>query len=381
MSTKSNLEVTIANGPEEHDEVYRFRYRILVEHGGGRYASADQHTKQLTDVADKVAIHVCIRQRGNIAAALRVIVAPVEKLPAYIRRRYCLDPFTEIEGLTVSLTDYLVVDTEALDSKAANLLMTAAFKLACAKGSGFDFTNASTGEVAVFERLGYRKYGVNYQDSDFGMRVPMVLPTGDIQHLVQVGSPFQRIAESSGEFADLVQWFQRTFPDANNQIQPAAMDDKTLWAYLSRRLDQTPTHRVPLLLSLDHREALRFLKMATVIKCRAGDRIVSKGEIGNEMFVILEGSVEVNDEGQKLAGFGQGGIFGEMAYLNAEPRTADVIASEPTEVLVLTQDTMITAMKKMPEVAARVLFNLSLILTERLRDTSRKYVKAKKLAA
>lgn len=380
MSALPPVEVLIANDPEEQSEVFRFRYRVLVTDNGRTYPNADHSAKVLTDIADKVALHVYIRMRGQIVAALRVIVAPAARLPVYMHERYGLQPFLALQDLTVSFTDYLVVDTKALDARAANLLMTAAYKIACSRGSGFDFTNASAGEVAVFERLGYRRYGENYQDPDFGMRVPMVLPTGDIGHLAHVRSPFQKLSERAEHDNDLVNWFRRTFPEASSSAQPAAMDEQELWAFLTRRLEQVPHHGVPLLLALDHKDAMRFLKLATVIQFAKDDHIVSKGDIGNEMFVILKGSVDVRDGGHRLAAFGKGGIFGEMAYLNAEPRSANVVAREDTEILVITQDTMKASMEKMPEVAARILFNMSLILTERLKDTSAKFIKAKAIA-
>lgn len=380
MSQSSQLEVIIANGPEEQADVFRFRYRVLVEGMGRTFPNADRASEQLTDIADRAALHVSVKKQGKVAASLRVIVAPLTQLPLYMKERYSLSPFGGLMDLTVSFTDYLVVDTKLLDARAANLLMTAAYKIACARGSGFDFTNAAAGEVAVFERLGYRRYADNYQDPDFGSRIPMVLPTGDTAHLAQVSSPFRKISDNHEHDPELVNWFRRTFPDISSAAQPAAMDEEALWAFLTRRLEQVPHHGVPLLLGLDHKDAMRFLKLATVIQFNKDEHIVRKGDIGNEMFVILKGAVNVEDGGHRLAAFGKGGIFGEMAYLNAEPRSADVRARENTEILVITQDTMKASMEKMPEVAARILFNMSLILTERLKDTSAKFVKAKAVA-
>jgi hypothetical protein len=380
MSQSPQLEVVIANGPEEQSDVFRFRYRVLVEGMDRAFPNADRTSKQLTDIADRAALHVCVKKQGKVAASLRVIVAPLAQLPIYMKERYDLAPFAVLPDLTVSFTDYLVVDTKMLDARAANLLMTAAYKIASVQGSGFDFTNAAAGEVAVFERLGYRRYAANYHDPDFGSRIPMVLPTADIGHLAQVKSPFTKINEGREHDPELANWFRRTYPDASSAAQPAAMDEEALWAFLTRRLEQVPHHGVPLLLGLDHKDAMRFLKLATVIQFNKDDHIVKKGDVGNEMFVILKGSVDVRDAGHRLAAFGKGGIFGEMAYLNAEPRSADITARENTEILVVTQDTIKASMEKMPEVAARVLFNMSLILTERLKDTSAKFVKAKDIA-
>ncbi|WP_417514306.1 Crp/Fnr family transcriptional regulator [Minwuia sp.] len=381
MTEPRNLEVLIANSREESEEIFRFRYRLLAERSERTYPNADHDLKTLSDVADRAAMHVYVKVSGKIAACLRIIIAPLAKLPVYMSERYALGPFQSLPELVVSFTDYLVVDTSVLDARGANLLMTAAYKIACARHSSFDFTNASPGEVAVFERLGYRRYAENYQDPDFGFRVPMVLPTGDTDHLARVGSPFGRISRRVDHDIELVSWFRRTYAEVCDAVQPAAMDDDELWAFLTRRLEQTPHHGIPLLMALDHKDAMRFLRLATIIKCGKGENIVASGEVGNEMFVVLQGSVDVRGNGHRLSTFGRGGIFGEMAYLNAQPRSADVVAREPSEILVITQDTMKASMEKMPDVAARILFNLSLILIERLKDTTTKFVEAKSTAA
>ncbi|PJK31164.1 hypothetical protein CVT23_02710 [Minwuia thermotolerans] len=380
MSASPDMDILIAQSPEELAEVYGFRYEVLVGQLGRTYVNADHENRALSDPADRAAMQIYMRRAGRIAATLRVIVAPVPMLPVYMRERFGLGAF-DLEGLTVSFTDTLVVDTDRADSRAAAILMTAAYKIACARGSGFDFTNAAPGEVGVFERLGYRSYGANYQDADLGFRVPMVLPTGDLEHMTATRSPFLSLARTMKHDRELVNWFRRAFAEACNSVQPAAMDEEALWSYLTRKLNQTPHNGIPLLMALEYRDAARFLKLATVVKCGAGETIVKKGDMGNEMFVVLDGAVEVRDGDRRIARFGKGGIFGEMAYLNTEPRTADVVALRPAEILVLTQDTMTRAMTKMPDIAARILFNLSLILVERLKDTTGKYVKASETAA
>lgn len=380
MAVNPDMDILIARTPEEQREVFAFRYEVLIGQLGRSHVNADHENRLLSDSADRAAMQIYMRKGGRIAAALRVIVAPVPMLPVYMRERFGLDAF-DIADLTVSFTDNLVVDAERADNRTAAILMTAAYKIACAKGSGFDFTNAAPGEVAVFERLGYRGYGENYQDADLGFRVPMVLPTGDLEHMKAVNSPFLSLARSMDHNRELVNWFRRAFADACQAGQPSAMDEEALWGYLTRKLNQTPHHGIPLLMALEYREAAQFLKLATVVRCAAGETIVAKGEMGNEMFVVLDGAVEVRDGERRIAAFGKGGIFGEMAYLNAEPRTADVVALRPAEILVLTQDTMTRAMAKMPEIAARILFNLSLILVERLKDTTGKYVRASEEAA
>ena len=91
------------------------------------------------------------------------------------------------------------------------------------------------------------------------------------------------------------------------------------------------------------------------------------------MFVILSGEVEVRAggvAGRPIANFGRGDIFGEVAYVTEVERSATVVALTDIEILVVTQAMLKKMMKTMPEAACQVLFNLSLILCERLSHST-----------
>ena len=71
----------------------------------------------------------------------------------------------------------------------------------------------------------------------------------------------------------------------------------------------------------------------------AGAHLMRQGEEGDCLLVVQEGDVEVSvasgDERHVLKRAGEGEIFGEMALLTREPRTADVVALTPVRALVL----------------------------------------------
>jgi CRP-like cAMP-binding protein len=68
-----------------------------------------------------------------------------------------------------------------------------------------------------------------------------------------------------------------------------------------------------------------------------GEFVIRAGDQGASMFVVHSGrvQVQVNDNGQArpVAMLGEGAFFGEMALFTGEPRTANVVALEETEVL------------------------------------------------
>ena len=75
-----------------------------------------------------------------------------------------------------------------------------------------------------------------------------------------------------------------------------------------------------------------------------GETIIRAGDEGDSMFVVSRGSVDVrvdsNGTPRTINRLGEGAFFGEMALFTGEPRTANVVATEETEVLEIGHEAM-----------------------------------------
>lgn len=69
----------------------------------------------------------------------------------------------------------------------------------------------------------------------------------------------------------------------------------------------------------------------------AGQKIISQGEQGQDMYIIVEGQVQASQSGSYLANLGPGEYFGELAIMKSSPRAADVIALTPCTCLTITK--------------------------------------------
>jgi hypothetical protein len=103
--------------------------------------------------------------------------------------------------------------------------------------------------------------------------------------------------------------------------------------------------------------------VAAVAEARAGEVILTQGDIGDSMFIIASGRVRVHDGARHLNELATGDVFGEMALLDPETRSASVTAMEDTLLLRLDQQVLFELIEDRPEVA----LGLLRVLSRRLR--------------
>ena len=93
----------------------------------------------------------------------------------------------------------------------------------------------------------------------------------------------------------------------------------------------------------------------TELKLRRGQLIFKKGEEGNKMYIIIEGSVRVHDGNHVLSRLEKGQVFGEFALFDEEVRSASITTEEPTSLFVLGQEDFYKLLTDKPEVTQGVL--------------------------
>lgn len=100
----------------------------------------------------------------------------------------------------------------------------------------------------------------------------------------------------------------------------------------------------------------------------AGQTIFSEGDEGHEMFVVRAGIVEIVLHGQTVAVLGEGEIFGEMALIDARPRSATARAQEDCTLVPVDERRFTFLIQQTPQFGLHVMR----VLAERLRNADRK---------
>jgi CRP/FNR family transcriptional regulator len=129
--------------------------------------------------------------------------------------------------------------------------------------------------------------------------------------------------------------------------------------------------RVPLFSELSPPELEQIAQVAVPRSYPAETRVFHEGDPGDACYIVREGSCRVTREHPDgraitLATLGPGAIFGELAMLDGERRSASVEATENTELLALPAGDMRTLIRKHPEMAEK----LVVALTRRLREAN-----------
>lgn len=91
----------------------------------------------------------------------------------------------------------------------------------------------------------------------------------------------------------------------------------------------------------------------------AGETIFMEDDPGDLMYLIVEGKVNIVTYGTVLENVSLHGIFGELALIDNSPRSAAALASEPTEVALISRDTFLDLVRHNPAFSLYVMRQLA----------------------
>jgi len=147
----------------------------------------------------------------------------------------------------------------------------------------------------------------------------------------------------------------------------------TLWDVLTLDLGDNPQKSIPLLKGLRKSQARIVAVMSHIVQVPAGERLITSGDKGTQMYVVIDGKLATSFEGEdgrvEVAKHARGDVVGESG-LFYEKRSADVDAVEDSRLLSLTQENLERLSRRYPYIATKVFRNLNEILATRLFNTT-----------
>jgi CRP-like cAMP-binding protein len=112
----------------------------------------------------------------------------------------------------------------------------------------------------------------------------------------------------------------------------------------------------------DDRLLKKLSNLGTPIHMDSGGTLTREGRQGREFYLIVDGDAEVRHEGGAIATLHSGGFFGEMSLIDGLPRSADVVAVTPMELLVFDPREFASLINDYPSVSKRILRTMTLRL-------------------
>ena len=121
----------------------------------------------------------------------------------------------------------------------------------------------------------------------------------------------------------------------------------------------------PLFATLSAETLLPVAAMCNEVAIDRGEVLFEAGDMGDALYVLVDGAVEVVKGGEVIAKLGTGECVGEMAALDYEPRSATVRASAPTRLIRLERNDLMDLLTDYPELVR----SLAAVLVERIRKS------------
>lgn len=135
--------------------------------------------------------------------------------------------------------------------------------------------------------------------------------------------------------------------------------------------------KIPLFRECTNQELIKIEKLMQKVTFNAGDVLFRRGDVGDALYLIREGVVEVlvpSPEAENMevvvAVIEAGDLFGEMALVEGEPRSATIRARTEAKLLRIKKQYFDDLMKHEHEIAFKIYRRLTIILSQRLRDTT-----------
>jgi CRP-like cAMP-binding protein len=142
--------------------------------------------------------------------------------------------------------------------------------------------------------------------------------------------------------------------------------------------------RVKILAALTDEQLARFARFMQISKAPQWSTLVTQGEHGDAMFLILEGELRVRllIAGREtiLATLGPGDFFGEISLFDHGPRSADIVADQDSFLLKITAAACQALANEAPEIATAFLLGVVKTLAARMRADNQRLSDSMKFA-
>jgi CRP-like cAMP-binding protein len=155
--------------------------------------------------------------------------------------------------------------------------------------------------------------------------------------------------------------------------------------YLNVHRGALRLQKLPVFAGLSLQELERIYALGEIRVYRAGTNIIIEGESSVGMYMVLDGQVGIfkagktgSSEGHLLSQLGPGGCFGEMSFIDQQPRSATVASETPLVAYYLDGSALQKELAADPQFAHKFYANFAKVLSTRLRELDELFILSQK---
>lgn len=133
-------------------------------------------------------------------------------------------------------------------------------------------------------------------------------------------------------------------------------------------------HALPIFVGLTDAELGAIAQLSSQKLYQANETIFNENDPGIEAYVVVRGAIDILLPGhtEPVARIPSGQIFGELAFLDGQPRTAKAVAAEPTILLAIPRDLFDGLRTMEPRLGMVVMHNIAQDLSAKLRAANQR---------
>lgn len=135
---------------------------------------------------------------------------------------------------------------------------------------------------------------------------------------------------------------------------------------------------IPLFQKLGYSELTKVLEISRTYKFDKSSKIIAEGELGDELYIVLLGNVDVFVGETRVDQLGAGNYFGEMAMIDKRPRSATALATSYTIVMGIKRSHFEQLIRTDNSLGVQVLWNFTHRLSAMMRNIDQKILGIKK---
>jgi hypothetical protein len=371
----------VATAAELRD-VQRFKYDVYVAEMGRYGAIADHKNRLLIEPDDATSHNFHVRVGGKLAGTMRLTWGgdTFDGRGALGERQveqYDLAPFLEVmEPKQIVVGERFMIDPAFRGTSLLFEMFTAYMTFVNDRRIQLVFGDCEPHLLNTYQALGFRTYTArNVNSPETGYLIPLVIVAEDTGYLRRIGSPLATALRDFGSDARVPEDIDDLLAGGEAVQSHKMLDPAQYLAGVKAAAREAGALASGLFRGMSEDEITICLEKSVTIACQPGDRVLKRGNVATNMGLVLSGRFEVRDATKDgdtvVAEFGPGEVFGEIAFFLKLPRTMDVVAvGEGTRFVSFNDRTIRTLIESHSETAATLLYNISVMLCERLQKTN-----------